>query len=373
VAVSSGILQRRSHRFRSPGKIQHPLTCEFSYNGNDNDEVAVNQDKPNSPDAKLAERQKEPAIAPEGNEIEEFFQRLPGNFRWPKPNAEAVAAAAEAIHRLSGGAAGDVATSGDAHEPGNACPACGGLLPPGARFCALCGIPAQPVAGDAAAPSRPAAGQHHFHHHYHHFVPGAVSGDAAAPGAPSAGTDTSALRGRAPGVRASGSVGTSPGTSIGTTTGATTGGRAEAGARQIVQDWAQACNSRHIDDLLELYATDATLIRSSVAPVRSLPAIREFLVSMLEAGLGDVEMESLRLEVMGDIALDLGRCKMLVPVAMGKRREERGKYLVVLVRQPAGNWKILADCWSADLAVSAPTESAPRKGGDSVPPLRKNR
>jgi ketosteroid isomerase-like protein len=133
-----------------------------------------------------------------------------------------------------------------------------------------------------------------------------------------------------------------------------TGGRAEVSARQVVQDWAQACNTKHIDDLIELYAADATLIRSSVPPVRSLPAIREFLISLLEAGLGDVEMESLRLEIMGEIALDLGRCKMLVPVAMGKRREERGKYLIVLVRQPVGNWKILADCWSSDLPVNLP-------------------
>ena len=157
-------------------------------------------------------------------------------------------------------------------------------------------------------------------------------------GAPAAEPQSSAPRGRAPGSAAK-----------------SAGGRAEAGARQVVQDWAQACNTKHIDDLLELYAADATLIRSSVPPVRSLPAIREYLVSLLEAGLGDVEMESLRVEVMGEIALDLGRCKMLVPVAMGKRREERGKYLIVLVRQPAGTWKILADCWSADLAVSAPT------------------
>jgi ketosteroid isomerase-like protein len=142
----------------------------------------------------------------------------------------------------------------------------------------------------------------------------------------------------------------------------------------VVLDWAQACNTKHIDDLLELYSADATLIRSSVPPVRSLSAIREFLISLLEAGLGDVEMESLRLEVLGDIAIDLGRCKMLVPVAMGKRREERGKYLVVLVRQPAGTWKILADCWSADLAVSAPPpEPAARKGNEPPPPLRKPR
>ena len=127
----------------------------------------------------------------------------------------------------------------------------------------------------------------------------------------------------------------------------------------------------HIDDLVELYAADATLIRSSVPPVRSLPAIREFLLSMLEAGLGEVELESLRLEMMGEIAMDIGRCKMLVPVAMGKRREERGKYLIVLVRQPVGTWKILADCWSSDLPVTAPPEPAHRKGGEPAPPAQK--
>jgi ketosteroid isomerase-like protein len=96
-----------------------------------------------------------------------------------------------------------------------------------------------------------------------------------------------------------------------------------------------------------------------------LPAIREFLFSLLEAGLGDVEMESLRTEVMGEVALDLGRCKMLVPVAMGKRREERGKYLVVIVRQTTGTWKIFVDCWSSDLVVSAPpVPDAARKGNE---------
>ena len=246
-----------------------------------------------------------------GTEVDEFFQRLPGNFRWPKPNAEAVAAAVEAIQRMSGGAAAaqDLASAGGPDEVANACSACGGSLPAGARFCVWCGIPSASVAGEAGASSRPGA-QHHVHHHYHHLVPSQQTASRV----PSTEPESTAPRGRAPG---------SP--------GIPTGGRAEASARQVVQDWAQACNTRHIDDLLELYAADATLIRSSVPPVRSLPAIREFLISLLEAGLGDVEMESLRVEVMGEIALDLGRCKMLVPVAMGKRREERGKYLIVLV------------------------------------------
>jgi ketosteroid isomerase-like protein len=288
----------------------------------------------------------------EGKGFEDFLQRLPGTFRWPKPNAEAVAAAVEAIHRMSGTTEQDQA-AGDEDEASSACSACGGSLPVGARFCVWCGIPNQPVAGDPATQSRAGAGQHHFHHHYHHLVPS----QGTASSGPSSDSESSTTRGRAPG---------SPGTAA--------GGRAEASARQVVQDWAQACNTRHIDDLLELYAADATLIRSSVPPVRSLPAIREFLISLLEAGLGDVEMESLRVEVLGDIALDLGRCKMLVPVAMGKRREERGKYLVVLVRQPSGTWKILADCWSSDLAISAPPpETVARKGSEPTPILRKPR
>jgi ketosteroid isomerase-like protein len=309
----------------------------------------VTADDPNSPDTE----KNQPA---EGNEIDDFLQRLPGSFRWPKPNAEAVAAAVEAIHRMSGTAAQDQAP-GEVDEPGNACSGCGGSLPVGARFCVWCGIPNQPVAGDATAQPRSGGAQHHFHHHYHHLVPSQSPSHGTASGATSAESEPFTPRGRAPG-----STGTSP------------GGRAEASARQVVQDWAQACNTRHIDDLLELYAADATLIRSSVPPVRSLPAIREFLISLLEAGLGDVEMESLRVEILGDIALDLGRCKMLVPVVMGKRREERGKYLIVLARQPASTWKILADCWSADLPVGAPApELAARKGSEPIPPVRKPR
>ena len=294
-------------------------------------------------DPKRADSVEKPAESPE---IEEFFHRLPANFRWPKPNAEAVAAAVEAIQRMANGenVAQDLASLNEAADPAGTCEACGGVLPAAARFCVWCGL-----ARDGSAAT---ANQQHVHHHFHHFVSGKSGASVAPPGEP----ESSAPRGRVPG-----SASTAP------------GGRAELAARQIVQDWAQACNVRHIDDLVELYVPDATLIRSSVPPVRSLPAIREFLISMLEAGLGDVEMESLRLEVMGEIAVDIGRCKMLVPVAMGKRREERGKYLVVLVRQPVGTWKILADCWSSDLPVNAPParEASPRKGSEASSPAQK--
>lgn len=324
------------------------------------------EENPKSGDAK-ADLETDRPSKNEGEKSEEFLERLHGSFRWPKPDAESVAAATEAIHRMSGSAGPDLAGG----ESVKTCLACGGAVLATARFCSGCGVPMP--SGFADATAHAGAGTHHIHHHYHHLVPGVVPG--VIPGTPipgfgvaSAGTGTPVGASSAEAERVA-PQGLAPGSP-----GISGGGRAEAGARKVVQDWVQACNNRHIDDLLELYAADATVIRSSVPPVRSLPAIREFLVSLLEAGLGDVEMESLRVEMLGEIAVDLGRCKMLVPVAMGKRREQRGKYLVVLVRQPVGNWKILADCWSADLAVNVPPpEPALRKGNEPVPSQRKPR
>jgi hypothetical protein len=39
---------------------------------------------------------------------------------------------------------------------------------------------------------------------------------------------------------------------------------------------------------------------------------------------------------------------MLVPSASGKRREERGKYVLIAQKQE-GEWKAIADCWSTDV------------------------
>jgi uncharacterized protein (TIGR02246 family) len=297
-------------------------------------EGALNPEIPKSPDP-AADQSEELRDNPE---TDEFFHRLPSNLRWPKPSAEAVVAAVEAIQRLAGGAEqGQAMAAAREFAPG-ACMGCGQPLGEGTRFCGHCGLPI----ADATQPA--AAGQHHYHHHYHHFIPAQADLDR---GPADAGLSL-------PRGKAAAGAGSAPGS------------RAENAVRQLVQDWAQACNTKHLYDVVELYTPDATVVRANVPPVRSVPAIREFLFALLEAGLGDVEMESLRTEVFGEIAFDMGRLKMLVPVTMGKRREERGKYLVVAARQPAGNWKIVADCWSSDLTVSAPATVEPvRKPGDT--------
>jgi ketosteroid isomerase-like protein len=76
--------------------------------------------------------------------------------------------------------------------------------------------------------------------------------------------------------------------------------------------------------------------------------------------LGEAELEPLRVEVAGDMAYEVGRCKALVPGATGKRREERGKYLWVCARQSNGEWKLTVDCWSSDLSLTMLESDVPQ-------------
>jgi uncharacterized protein (TIGR02246 family) len=288
--------------------------------------------------------------------LQDFVNRLKSGMSQPKANDENIA---EALQRMvlqmeSGELSGTIAEAEERRQ----CRACGGQNPRGNRFCAKCGVPLQEAPPGAAAagavnllkPEEMAAGQHHYHHHYHHHYFAAAEGQP-----PLAGNMVSGAAGAREGAKvrtpSTGGVGLS---------------RAEAAVRKLSQDWAQACNTKHLDDLVDLYAADAMMVRSNVPPVRTAAAIREYFFAALEAGLGDVEMDPLRVELLGEFAYEVGRCTMLVPAAMGKRREERGKYVLLSARQ-AGEWKIMVDCWSSDLSLAEAKPQTPGSPASRTP------
>ena len=283
--------------------------------------------------------------------MQDYVSRLKSSMSQSKSNDENIS---EALQRMvlqmeAGETTGAMAEVEERRQ----CRACGGQNPPGNRFCARCGVPLQnapegeapPATINLLKPEEMAAGQHHYHHHYHHHY------FAAGEGQPGVGGSSA---GSAAGAREAGKVRT-PSAGTGPS-------RAEAAVRKLSQDWAQACNTKHLDDLVDLYAADAMVVRPNVQPVRTAAAIREYFFAALEAGLGDVEMDPLRVELLGEFAYEVGRCTMLVPAAMGKRREERGKYVILSARQ-AGEWKVVVDCWSSDLSL---TEAKPQTPGGAV-------
>lgn len=187
---------------------------------------------------------------------------------------------------------------------------------------------------------------HHYHHHYHHhYFPGAQEGAYPRAAEPARDSARDALREE----------------KLRSTAASLRGdlSRAEAAVRAITQEWVLACNTKHLDDLLELYSPDALVLRSNYPPIRGAAAVREFFFGALDAGLGEVEIDPLRVEVVGELAYEAGRCKALIPGSTGKRREERGKYVWVLQRQPNEQWKVVADCWSSDLTLSTLESDVP--------------
>ena len=273
--------------------------------------------------------------------MDEFFNQIQSEMRRTDLSQEAVSAAFQAIQRM--------ALDGEPEKPmvplaqgGGQCSSCGTENAENSRFCNGCGSPLQAGSPEKAQVPGNAAGQHHYHHHYHHhYFPNGQGGSgsmerAVRPvGAPVPIRDNPRVKAPLAGAGIS---------------------RAEAALRKMTQDWAQACNTKHLDDLLEFYAPDAMVLRPNVPPVRGAAAIREFFFGALEAGLGEVELDPLRVELLGDAAYETGRCKMLVPVAMGKRREERGKYMIIFNRQN-GEWKAVADTWSSDLSIAGQVET----------------
>jgi uncharacterized protein (TIGR02246 family) len=324
-----------------------------------------------------------PVIGPHNPALGEIYQRLYPEMRRPKPNQEAIAAALQAMQRLTMESDSQIVAEEATRETVNAlpaCPVCGHRNRAGNKFCGACGLPLGPAlpSPDAAsrgvaapnldnnngtlpqtpppapeandkdevhpAPGAP-AGTHHYHHHYHHhyFEGGSADSPAVAPraNAPESAREADRMR-------------------IAAAAKGEPMSRSEAAVRRLTQEWVLACNTRQLDELIELYAPDALVLRSNLPPIRGAMAVREFFYASLEAGLGEVAVDPMRVDVLGDMAHEVGRYSALVPGTSGKRREERGKYLWVFAKQPSGDWKLTSECWSSDLTLSGAESDIPK-------------
>ena len=329
-----------------------------------------------------------PSIGPHNPALGEIYQRLYPEMRRPKPNQEAIAAALQAMQRLTMEAdsetAAEEATLEAAANPHNACRICGHYNREGNKFCGMCGLPlgTEPPKSEGitipplASPTldnyedflpqtplpaeqltqevhpQPGApeGTHHYHHHYHHhyFQGGHEAASAPRPSSPESAREADRMR-------------------VAAAAKGEPMSRSEAAVRRLTQEWVLACNTRQLDELMELYAPDALVLRSNLPPIRGAIAVREFFFASLEAGLGEVAVEPMRVEVLGDLAHEVGRYSALVPGAAGKRREERGKYLWVFAKQASGDWKLVSECWSSDLTLSGAESDVPKP---ATPPAK---
>ncbi len=100
-----------------------------------------------------------PAIGPHNPALGEIYQRLYPEMRRPKPNQEAIAAALQAMQRLTmesdSEAVAENAAPRASATPSNACRVCGHHNREGNKFCGMCGLPIGTEPSNSPDPAMP--------------------------------------------------------------------------------------------------------------------------------------------------------------------------------------------------------------------------
>ncbi len=117
----------------------------------------------------------------------------------------------------------------------------------------------------------------------------------------------------------------------------------ERAIRALSDGFARSVNAREVDWLVrEFYAEDAYFLPPNHRMVTGRSGIRAFLLGLFEAGIGDLAVETTKIEASGALAYHIGR------FTMGTPEPDRGKFIEVYRRQADGGWKCVGDIFNSD-------------------------
>jgi uncharacterized protein (TIGR02246 family) len=119
--------------------------------------------------------------------------------------------------------------------------------------------------------------------------------------------------------------------------------------RNLAQDFVTAFNTGNYDQAAALFAPDGTFMAPNYEPAYGPKAVEQLLRKFGDGGYQDLRLETVRVEVSGDIAVEIGRYSVVIHQSDGTLLADRGKYLKAWRR--LGAWLVVADCWSSNMPV----------------------
>jgi len=117
------------------------------------------------------------------------------------------------------------------------------------------------------------------------------------------------------------------------------------------RELSKALSGRDLGHLVSLYADDAALYYEDNPMVAGKDAIRETWKTILSKPGFSMSTEPQEVQVpgSGNLAFAHGAYTTTTNDATGKTVTDKGEYAVVYMKQPDGNWKIVADNGNSDL------------------------
>jgi ketosteroid isomerase-like protein len=93
-----------------------------------------------------------------------------------------------------------------------------------------------------------------------------------------------------------------------------------------------------------LYEPGARLLPPGAGVITGADAVLAFFEQRIATGSDGGELETVRLDEYGDVAVEEGRYGRRA----GDQLLDSGKYLAVFRRQPDGTWRWVTDMWNSD-------------------------
>ena len=97
-----------------------------------------------------------------------------------------------------------------------------------------------------------------------------------------------------------------------------------------------------------IYADDARILMPGRPVISGKSEILAFYKAALDGLVEAITLDTTHIDVSGDLAYAFGTNTILLKAAGEGPREEKGKYVAVYRRQPAGDWKIVVDSYSSN-------------------------
>jgi len=119
-----------------------------------------------------------------------------------------------------------------------------------------------------------------------------------------------------------------------------------ANIRQKNQEFVDAFNAKHVQQILDLYADNSVFMPPNMPTLRGSDALKMYYGDLFHGGATNLKLEVGEVSGHGPIAYQTGPYEL--DYAADGSKHDRGKYLFVL-RNMNGTWRLQYTMWSSDL------------------------
>jgi uncharacterized protein (TIGR02246 family) len=114
----------------------------------------------------------------------------------------------------------------------------------------------------------------------------------------------------------------------------------------IDREFMDAVAAKDAQRVAALYAEDARIMMPGRPAISGRSEILSFYKAAFQGLVESILLDTTDIEVSGDLAYAAGSNRITLRPPGQAPREERGKYVAVYRRGPAGDWKVVVDSYS---------------------------